>query len=219
MKQELIGCQSFHTVNCSISSGQKNRRPGSQKQFSVSNIEEVYGMLIATVFEADESELSRQDILAGWLLGPCTSTELSCTGFCPWSATSEDDPVSAWCVRICRSRPPRGPANSGDVGAYQCCIGKYRGGYCCSNRCELLPRHMRRTSRNHSQWIYGCVGEPVCGIQMNGRCHRRACWNLENRRWWPPDSSRSRRSWCRLQPSWQNRWGLPVAGGRWCRRW
>ena len=72
MKQELIGCQSFHMVNCSISSGQKNRRPGSQKQFSVSNIEEVYGMLIATVFEADESESSRQDILAGWLLGPCT---------------------------------------------------------------------------------------------------------------------------------------------------
>ena len=87
MKQELIGCQSFHKVNCSISSEQKNRRPGSQKQFSVSNIEEVYGMLIATVFEADESELGRQDILAGWLLGPCTSSELSCT-VSQWSISS-----------------------------------------------------------------------------------------------------------------------------------
>ena len=69
IKQELIGCQSFHKVNCSISSGQKNRNIGSQKQFSVSNIEEVYAMLIATVFEADESESSRQDILAAsWLV-------------------------------------------------------------------------------------------------------------------------------------------------------
>ena len=65
MKQELIDCQSFHEVNCFISSGQKNRKPGSQIQFSVSNIEEICAMLIATVFEADESESSRQD----WLVG------------------------------------------------------------------------------------------------------------------------------------------------------
>ena len=185
--------------------------PGSQIQFSVSNIEEVYAMLIATVFEADESESSRQDILAGWLLRPCTSSERSCTEFCPWSATSEDEPVSAWCVWICRSRPPRGPSSSGDVGAYRCCIWRYREEvwrYCCNNRCELLPEHRRRTSRNHSQWICGCVEEPVCGIRMNGRYHRRACWNLESNRWWPPDSSRSWRSWCRLRSNWQNRWGF-----------
>ena len=153
MKQELIGCQSLHTVNCSISSGQKNRRPGSQKQFSVSNIEEVYGMLIATVFEADENELSRQDIMA-WLVIRTLYVNRAILNriTCHWSATSDYDPVSAWCVRICRSRPPREPANSGYVGADQCCIGKYRGGYCCSNRCELLPRHMRRTARIYSQW-------------------------------------------------------------------
>ena len=65
MMQELIGYQSNHEVNCFISSGQKHRRPGSQIQFSLSYIEEVYAMMIATVFEADESESSRQDILAG----------------------------------------------------------------------------------------------------------------------------------------------------------
>ena len=83
MMQELIGYQSYHGVNCSISSGQKNRKPGSQIQFSVSNIEEVDAMMIATVFEADESESGRQDILARWLLRPCTSSERSYTGFCP----------------------------------------------------------------------------------------------------------------------------------------
>ena len=83
MMQKLIGYQSYHEVNCSISLGQKRRRPGSQIQFSLSYIEEVYAMMIATVFEADENESSRQDILAGWLLRPCASSERSCTGFCP----------------------------------------------------------------------------------------------------------------------------------------
>ena len=160
MKQVLIDYQLNHTVNCSIFSGQKNRRPGLQIQFSGSNIEKVYAKLIATVFAADDSESSRRDISAGCLLRLCTSSERSCTGSSPWSATSEDEPVSEWWARICRSQPPRGPTNSGDVGACQCCTGKRHGGYCCSNRCELLPKHRRRTSRNHSQWICGCVEEP-----------------------------------------------------------
>ena len=32
-KQELIGCQSSHEVDCSKLLGQKSRMPGSQKQF------------------------------------------------------------------------------------------------------------------------------------------------------------------------------------------
>ena len=49
-----------------------------------------------------------------------------------------------------------------NFGAYQCCTGKCHGGYCCSSRCELLPKHRRRTSRNHSQWICGsmCQSSP-----------------------------------------------------------
>ena len=39
-------------------------------------------MPIASVLEAGDSESGRRDILAGWLLRPCMSSDQSCTGFC-----------------------------------------------------------------------------------------------------------------------------------------